>query len=56
MACGAAHKSLTKSFCTKAAISLKITIPCTLLSTDVQLYVIFPDHGYKPYWIRATDE
>ena len=43
MACGAAHKSLTKSFCTKAAINLnEITIPCTLLSTDVQLYVNFP--------------
>ena len=30
MTCGAAHKSLTKLFCTKAAINLKITIPCTL--------------------------
>ena len=42
MTCGAAHKSLTKLFYTKAAINLKITIPCTRLSTDVQLYVNFP--------------
>ena len=43
---GAAHKPLTNNcFLLKQPSTWLITFPCTLLSTDVQLYVNFP-------WLR----